>query len=60
MIEYILKKDGNIQVKLDRKEVGTIICEVSAYHYHPKGNKKFAGEVFSTLKACKKSLEEDD
>ena len=67
MIEYIDNKSLSISVKLDGKIVGHIRKIYTAngkinlalnYQYLPKGQ-KIGGELFSSLKACKESLEKE-
>jgi hypothetical protein len=48
-------KQGRIRVKLDGKTVGFILCAEGRYQYKTIGNT--LGEVFTTLAACKRSLE---
>ena len=45
-------------VKLDGKIIGEILQSQEGFYYRVKKNKKFIGECFPTLEACKKSLEE--
>lgn len=66
MITYKLKdetrKDSPVKVFLEGKRAGTIIPKTSKigsevkWYYVPKGQ-KISGEWFSSLEACKASLE---
>lgn len=45
----------SVDVYLEGKFVGSIVCGCTGYQYFPKG-KATGGEVFVTLKECKMSL----
>jgi hypothetical protein len=47
---------GGIRVKLDGKTVGAIKTVTDGFQYQPKGS-KLVGEVFPTVEAVKRSLE---
>jgi hypothetical protein len=61
MITYAKGAHGTVKVKLDRRVVGairpvTVNRRESGYQYFPKGQDK-GGQTFSSLEACKTSLE---
>jgi hypothetical protein len=59
MLSCKLTGEGKYSVYLDGKLVGHIKCLHGCYQYFPKGHKD-GGEVFTTMEACKRSLEQDD
>jgi len=52
----ILEYETITVVKLDGKIIGEILKSPEGFYYRVKKNKKFIGECFPTLAACKMSL----
>lgn len=48
-----------IKVRLDKKIIGEIRVVAGGYAYFPKGRKSLMGDVFETVQAVKRSLEEE-
>jgi hypothetical protein len=58
MITYKSQSDGSIRVFLEGRLVGTLRRFTQGWQYRPRGSTP--GEFFSTLDACKQSLESGD
>jgi hypothetical protein len=59
MITYKEAKPGKIEVRLNGKIAGAIRTFANGYRYRPRGSKVGYGDLFSSLGACKRSLESD-
>jgi hypothetical protein len=57
MITYVNNSSVLVIVLVDGKQVGEIRNTADGWSYFPKGQKK-GGEVFKSLAACKRSLED--
>jgi hypothetical protein len=58
MITYTKLIDVQYIVKIDGKEVGRIRQEPDGFAYYPQNKKKYKGDTYPTLEACKASLED--